>query len=225
MWTAKLKLRHKESWACVACRKHNITLYIYPLTFFNDQDKDYITSYHYIEGEESNKKAYLEELKSLKRMKYIDIEGDHYMFSYFVPRGETRMLRNVVPGLIFIKPSVIKPDGWQYAEVAAWSKEILNKFIENTKKGYEIKFLKYKKEKVSRISFPTQTPHLSMMQEKVMSAAYELGYYSYPKKVNIKELAKRLKISDSTCREHLRVAESKLMPLMAEWFAKPGRKK
>ncbi|MBW2967922.1 helix-turn-helix domain-containing protein [Candidatus Woesearchaeota archaeon] len=218
MWTAKLKLTHKESWTTQACKRHNVTVYVYPLTFFNDNDRDYITSYHYLVGEEKNKKAYLEDIKSLPRMKELNVEGDHYIFKYFVPRGETRMLRNVVPGLIFTKPSKACPDGWQYIEVAAWSKKILDQFIENTKKGYSIKFLKYGKEKVAKLVFPARNPNLSKMQEKVFRSAFELGYYQHPKRITIKQLAKRLKVSESTCREHLRVAESKIMPTMIDFL-------
>lgn len=220
MWTAKLKMRHKESWGCKGAKKYNLTVYGYPLTFYNDKNKDYITSYHVIYGDEKNKKAYLDEIKSLKQMKYIDIEGDQYIFSYYVPKKETRILRNVVPGLIFSKPIMIKPDGWEYVEVAAWSKDILNKFIENTKKGYEIKFLKYKEEKVAKITMPVEIPALSMMQEKVIKLAYEFGYYEFPKKTNIRKLAKLLKISESTCQEHLRIAESKMMPFILENLTK-----
>ena len=220
MWTAKLKMKHKESWACKGAAKHKITLYGYPLTFYSDKNKDYITSYHVIYGNEKNKKAYLGEIKALPQMKFIDIEGDQYIFSYYVPRKETRLLRNVVAGLIFTKPIIIKPDGWQYVEVAAWTKKILNEFIDNTKKGYEIEFLKYKEEKVAKITMPLQLPHLSGMQDKVVKLAYEMGYYEFPKKTNIRKLAKALKISESTCQEHLRMAERKMMPFVLENMTK-----
>ncbi|MFH1440374.1 MAG: helix-turn-helix domain-containing protein [Candidatus Woesearchaeota archaeon] len=220
MWTARLKIKHEESWACKGAKKHNVTLYCYPLTFYSDKNKDYISSYHIVYGDEKRKKAYIDEIKSLSQMKFIDIEGDQYIFSYYIPRKETRLLRNVVPGLIFTKPIIIKPDGWQYVEVAAWKKNILNQFIKNTKKGYDIEFLMYKEEKVAKITMPLQLPNLSGMQDKVVKLAYEMGYYDFPKKTNIRKLAKALKISESTCQEHLRMAESKMMPFILENLTK-----
>jgi predicted DNA binding protein len=47
---------------------------------------------------------------------------------------------------------------------------------------------------------------------KAFELAIENGYYSWPKGTDFIELAKKMKVSVPTFREHLKRAESKLIP-------------
>ena len=63
----------------------------------------------------------------------------------------------------------------------------------------------------------TSTTHLSKKtmlttrQEEIVRMAFEKGYYDYPKKITIKELAKIFNISPSTLNEILQRGEKKVM--------------
>ena len=52
---------------------------------------------------------------------------------------------------------------------------------------------------------------LTDMQSKIVNTAFECGYYSFPRKIDIKTIAEKVGISTSTAWEHLRKAEMKLM--------------
>ncbi|HSV42681.1 MAG TPA: helix-turn-helix domain-containing protein, partial [Methanomassiliicoccales archaeon] len=52
---------------------------------------------------------------------------------------------------------------------------------------------------------------LTDKQRKTVAAAYEHGYYDYPKKIGSEELAKKIGISKGTMMEHLRKAEGRLL--------------
>jgi predicted DNA binding protein len=52
---------------------------------------------------------------------------------------------------------------------------------------------------------------LTQRQEEIVRAAFEKGYYDYPKKIKIKELAKIFDISPSTLNEILQRGEKKVM--------------
>jgi predicted DNA binding protein len=52
---------------------------------------------------------------------------------------------------------------------------------------------------------------LTVRQEQVLVAALESGYFDYPRKVRLSELAKRLNISPSTLDEVLRRAERNVL--------------
>lgn len=58
--------------------------------------------------------------------------------------------------------------------------------------------------------------HLTEMQKKIIHAAFEEGYYSFPRKTDLKTLAADMGISTSTAWEHLRKAETKLMNFVLE---------
>lgn len=57
---------------------------------------------------------------------------------------------------------------------------------------------------------------LTDMQKKIIHTAYVQGYYSFPRKANIKKIAEIEGLSTSTTWEHLRKAEMKFMNLFLE---------
>jgi predicted DNA binding protein len=61
---------------------------------------------------------------------------------------------------------------------------------------------------------------LSEKQLKIFKLACEYGYYDMPKKVSIEQMAQRSGISQSTLAEHLRKAETKLLPILWKVMAK-----
>lgn len=52
---------------------------------------------------------------------------------------------------------------------------------------------------------------LTGMQMKSLEKAFDLGYFSSPRRVTVRTIADTLGISRSTCEEHLREAENKIM--------------
>jgi hypothetical protein len=52
---------------------------------------------------------------------------------------------------------------------------------------------------------------LTEKQREALIAAYKLGYYDIPRKINSEQLAKKLNIVNSTLVEHLRKAEKRLL--------------
>ena len=58
---------------------------------------------------------------------------------------------------------------------------------------------------------PEKEDILTERQEVVLRAAYELGYFEYPKKISIKDLSEHLNLSISTLSETLRKSEKKVL--------------
>ena len=57
---------------------------------------------------------------------------------------------------------------------------------------------------------------LSTTQQKVFSVALDGGYYSYPRKTNLKQLSEKLGISKTAVAKNLRTVENKTMRVLAE---------
>lgn len=64
----------------------------------------------------------------------------------------------------------------------------------------------------------TKKTLLTSRQEEIVKAAFEKGYYDFPKKITIKELAKIFNISPSTLNEILQRGEKKVM----RWYLNKG---
>ena len=120
--------------------------------------------------------------------------------------------------IFFVKPVVNHPDGHEYWEVAAWEKPVLLKFIDSLEEHMDICNLqKMENSPLTDVYFPNIMPKLSPNQKDAIELAYENGYYSYPRKVDLRKLSKKAKLSLSTFQEHLRKAELKLLPAIIEY--------
>jgi len=86
------------------------------------------------------------------------------------------------------------------------------KIFKLTKKTLNAEMIKINKEKITNISFTTTLPELTKKQKQAFEVAMHNGYYEYPRTVELKQLAKIMKVSYSTYQEHLRKAESKIIP-------------
>ena len=60
---------------------------------------------------------------------------------------------------------------------------------------------------------------LTARQEEILAAALELGYFDYPKRIRLGELAKQMGVSKSTASEVLRKAQTKVV---AAYFRIPS---
>jgi|ECHnycMinimDraft_1075156.scaffolds.fasta_scaffold00322_1 hypothetical protein len=82
-------------------------------------------------------------------------------------------------------------------------KELIRRFNSN---NFRIKVLSISK-------FPSMNL-LTPKQENIIINAYKLGYFDYPKRITLKELAKKVEMSPSATLETLRRAEKKII----KWF-------
>ena len=211
-----MKFWHAYSLVINRAKKFNLTILAFPMNTYVKGKKAHLTTGHLVIGEEKAKQAYFDSLKKDKRIKNLEIEGDFAAYSFEASMKESHLQMYFTPEIMFIKPVVIKPDGFEYIEIASWNKENLTNFFKKVKKWLKIESFSIKNEKITDIYIPHLMPKLTEKQKKAVLLAFQNGYYDYPKKVNIGKLAKAMKLSPSTFQEHLRRAEEKLMPFLLE---------
>ena len=64
---------------------------------------------------------------------------------------------------------------------------------------------------------------LTDRQSRVLSLAYELGYFEFPKKINLTDLAKKLGVSKAALSETLRTGEEKVLHAYFQGLMKRAR--
>lgn len=135
------------------------------------------------------------QLKKEKQVKDLEMFGDNIKLIFQL---------NILQKIIHHKLTIIFPvtiyNGYATIEIFADIKQI-NLF---EKVFGKIKILKISDE-------INKKENLTLKQKEILETAHLLGYFSYPRKISLTELAKHLKISKATLSENLRVAENKII--------------
>ena len=219
MWLTRLQLQHKDCPIVTRCKKFKLIVLSYPSTWYEKKrDKYATTTCFFSSNEQSQKKKFLKDLKKDRRITNLEVSGD--MFTYEInlgKKGKHVMLYHTKQ-IFFVKPVVNHYDGHEYWEVASWKRHVLENFINDLRDHMDsCKIMKLENSPISDIYFPNVMPKLSENQKKALELAYKHGYYSYPRKAKLEQLAKIAKIGTSTFQEHLRKAEIKLLPVIIEY--------
>ena len=118
------------------------------------------------------------------------------------------------PKIIRNKPVVQRADGWEEWELACWDKATLTKVLQIP--TFKIKNLSIRNLPLKDIFLPKIYPKLSPKQKEALEMAVKEGYYNFPRKLDLEDLAKIAKVKRQTYMENLRKAENKLVPFLTE---------
>lgn len=211
-----MKFWHKDSAVIPLSEKYDLTILAFPLNRFEKKGTMIITSGHILLGKESDKQAYIKEITANKRYENVEVEGSLVVYSIRAKKGSSHLQMYLSPEVIFVKPIVVKPDGFEYFEVGALEKKVLTEFLDIAQKWGKVEMQRISKEKVRDLYVPHVMPDLTEKQLQAITLAYKNGFYVYPRQTEIKRLAKIAGLSPSTFQEHLHKAEHKLIPFFLE---------
>lgn len=211
MWAAEYKVWHEGSAGTDLTRKFPVTVRIYLLNVFYEKQLG-VAKAIAVTGKDWKK--FISEWCRLEahRMHFSRVEGNQLFYSYPQPKHNYASIA-LQKDIFFLKPIVIR-GGFEYWTLASWDREKLINLQRKAKKiGSKAIFtlLSIRKQKPN-LFVSAAAGSLSPQQLEAFQSAVEAGYYQYPRKTDLAGLAKSLGVSKSTLREHLRVAEAKLMP-------------
>jgi len=213
MWVLRLKIKH-DCTIGNRCRKFKCVGFSLPLSSWKEKKGYYISQRHTIEGDKDKVNKFIQDLKKDKRIINVEISQNTI---FFVEKRKGREIpaAHYNPKMFFVQPVFVDKQGYEYWELASWQKQVLMEFrkrLEKSKAMHILKIEKFRNEKLNTIYFPKIMPHLSEKQQEAYRLAVEFGYYSFPRHVDLGDLAREMKVTVSTFQEHLRRAEAKIMP-------------
>jgi len=168
------------------------------------------SSMHYMSGEPAALNKFIKNLGSDNDVLKIERRGNTFLL---LEKAKSKAVGFHTPAIIFIKPVVIREDGWEFWEVGSWKKEELMQFIKKIRKTIkEFKLMKFVEEPIDTVFFPRLFSNLTDLQKRALELAISEGYYSSPRRTDLRKLARIMKISLATYSQHLRRAEEKLVP-------------
>jgi len=211
MWVGKFKIKHEEDWIAPRTKKFNISALGSPLNNFSLNGNKFHSAVIFISGEDKNKKAFIRDLKKDKSIQELDIKNNQIIA---LLKGEKYTANFFNPELFFIKPVLIQ-DGFEYWEIGSWERKNLIEFFDKIEKFAKIEILKLTR-KVPEIFIQKSVPRLTQKQRTIFELARINGYYNYPRKISVKDLAKKLNTPRTTFQNHLRKAENRILNVLLE---------
>ena len=218
MWITKLRLNHEDCPIVNRCVKFNILVLSYPSKWYEKKGRKFATTTCYFQShDEKQKKKFIDDLKSDRRISNLEVSGDVFTYEINLGKEGEHVMLYHNKNIIFVKPVVNHFDWHEYWEVASWKRAELENFIKELKHHMDVcEILRMENSPLTDVYFPNVMPKLSKSQKEALEIAYRNGYYSYPRKMTLETLSKIAKIGISTFQEHLRKAEMKLLPVIIE---------
>jgi hypothetical protein len=211
MWVARVQARADKMLIGGIAARHGVTVTGYPISSYPRDGSIYSVVAGVVFGEPDAKKGFLKDLGSVKgRVLRFEKHGDFFIALLKEPRWAAAAFYN--PFIVFIRPAVIRPDGIGTYELGSWDRKELERFVQALKSYRFATLSRITYEDVTNIAFTNLLPELSTNQKHALELAVRHGYYDYPRRIGLMELARFMRTSLSTYREHLRRAEKKVMP-------------
>lgn len=209
MWTLKIEVNSTQQFLGKIAIKNNVELIGYPLTYQKEKTHIKITNSGTILGTNTQIKKTIKDLKTSKNTLEIETHKNQIILTTKVPNYFEPLFN---PKIIFTEPITINPHTQTHIWTpSSFEKENLTPIIKFAKTHLNAKIIKLTNKKIKTISLQTITPNLSKQQHQALQLAINNGYYQYPKKTTLKQLANKMNISYSTLQEHLKKAESKTL--------------
>lgn len=205
MFEAKFKLKHRGCWTTGLSRFKGEFI-THNTISLNEGFVQDITEVILADKKEAKDiKKYFKTHKLIKKSEILQEENNKLLIQIFT---DTTKIKSIVHAVLknkcFLSNKVPLIDDFEIWTIAAPKKTAIKNALNEIRKMGKFKLLYIKKSSFDGFN-------LSDNQEKILRLAIQLGYYNWPKKISIQELAKRLGLSKPTIAEHLRKAEIKVI--------------
>jgi predicted DNA binding protein len=207
MWVVKFQFDGSNILYGKTAKKFDAEAFGYILSVYEKNKGIYVTSVGRFSVGRDKAKKVINFLKKDKTVIKIEQHGDFFI----VLVREQDMFRPFFnSSFIYVSPVVINNKGNYTYHLASWYRQDLEKLLKHVSKFPRFNLLSIKEEKIRNLSITGIQPDFTDKQRKVYELAVEKGYYNYPKKITLKELAKMFGVSYSTFQQHLSYAEKKM---------------
>ena len=211
MWIAKFTFDASKALVGGLAVKHKVFFNLYP--FYIHEREDHAMVSFFIIFRDNHVKNFVRELKNSDRIVFCN-HKDNFLIGQSRESSRYNLLYH--HEIMHLKPWVV--DGENSTEtfvVGSRKRKVLTDIADVIKAKHLGKLDYIKWREVSDFFLVNVMPKITSKQKRAMELAVKHGYYNYPRKTNLRSLAKRMKISYSTFQAHLRKAEHRLIPTLS----------
>jgi predicted DNA binding protein len=207
MWVMKLRMDAKTLFLGSLAIKHKVAIFGSPLSFSYKNKELYLQVCGVLVG--SNKDAFLKDFEKDKRVVAVEVNKDLVVASYKT-KGFVKWLDN--DHFIHSAHLSIDFDGLETLTLESFQKSSLMLLFSILKKKYSAELICIEQKDSSVIPVLRSAVSLTSKQRLALELALSHGYYKFPRLISVLELSKIAGVSFSTFQQHLRKAESKVLP-------------
>jgi hypothetical protein len=153
----------------------------------------------------------IHDLRTMGNMEILSvlksIDNKHTCLTRYTEPAETKgQFQESDMGLVHTIPTIISPERFIISMMG--EQQSLSDFVAMMKGAGTIQRMSFRKAAYHKADILNV---LTDKQREVMVAAFENGYYEYPKKISSKALSEKVNISKPTLLQHLRKAEKRML--------------
>lgn len=204
MFEAKFKLRHRGCWSEGLARfKSSFTTRI-TASLAKNFSQDIIEVS--LVGNESRKiKEYFKCIKLIEKFEILQESDSKMLIQLFTDTSDIKsIVYTILNSRCFLSNKVRLFGGCEIWTIAAPSKTMIKDAVAKLERFGEFKLLYIRKSTFDGFN-------LSSSQEKILRMALSSGFYEWPRRASLQDMAKRIGISKATAAEHLRKAQAKVI--------------
>jgi predicted DNA binding protein len=213
MWVARVVFDASKALLGSLAIENKVSLCGYPISFFKSKDQVLVYIVGLVFGEEDGKKGFVEGLRASDRSVNVENSGDFVVVEIKESPDLAGMYEHKI---LHLEPALVREDGKEFWVIGSWEKSDLMDFVDLVEDKYNAKLLSINQKEMSNFSMISIHPDITEKQKQALGLAIKKGYYDYPRKTSIEELAKLSGLSFSTYHAHLRKAEQKMLPYFFE---------
>ncbi len=218
IYDTKIELYHDGCWSNITL-DYSIKIYVNSALFYPSKDKVIASAI----------------LKAKSKKEIIDFSYN-FIKSYPVKRNIKRIIKlnnfdiyyiNFETEYEFSILSIIHKmeipvwglevhDGLEFWKVITFGKSNLDLLLSKFKQKSNIKTIELKTVKQNNLSYALVSPIalLTDRQKDILQEAYRLGYYNWPRKIDLNQLSKKFNISKVALLKNIRSTEKKMIGML-----------
>lgn len=206
MWTVLFRVDHKNCFYSKPLSKYGLESYVYFIHKYYKKNEFRSIGLAIFKEVNDNVKNFVEEINSDSRVIKVHNEGNMY---YVLAKGNDDVALGIDKDFLMLKPAFFK-DGFEYWNFSSLSKKKIQEFCKKIGTISDINIISLK-ESTPKVVIYNAKPDIKIDQKEAFKLARLEGYYDFPRKISLKDLAKKYNIARTTFSSHLRKAEKKIL--------------
>lgn len=164
-------------------------------------------------GSKSELDEYLKFLKGMKHTKKIEIvqRTDSSAMIFYMTRAKSSMYDKIVHSRGILINPVTTEKGLENLSVLTPTSKDMESLMKEVGDVGQFKVASIR-------DYKPENPEVTKKQKETIAAALRMGYYEWPRKVTLDEMAKAIGIKRRALQERLRRAERKLLPQLLKKY-------